>query len=201
MNVVATSDVSLANWYSPVMKTWQRWTTGTSIVVLAMAVGTGIAFATIPDSSGVIHACYQSPPPAHGANLQVIDTGNGGSCGGGMTQVTWNQVGLQGPAGPPGASTAGAAGLDVIFVRATNGPPPVLVGTATALCPADHPYVLGGGGDAASHQSPVKFSGPVSGGGEPVTGPESTRTDLPNGWQVGLADQSVVAFAWAICAK
>ena len=56
-----------------------------------VAIG-GIASASIPDGSGVIHACYQSPPPAHGANLQVIDTNSGGSCAGGAASLTWRSA-------------------------------------------------------------------------------------------------------------
>lgn len=84
---------------------------GAGLLVLA---GGAIASASIPDSSGVIHACYQSPPPVHGANLQIIDTGAGGSCGGGMVPLTWNQTGPQGPVGATGANgpqgPAGATG-------------------------------------------------------------------------------------------
>lgn len=97
------------------MKTWQRWAVGTSSVVLAMAAGTGIAFATIPDSGGVIHGCYKTPVPAHGTPLQVIDTDAGGSCPGGTLPLTWNQTGPQGPQGATGAQgptgPAGSPGI------------------------------------------------------------------------------------------
>ena len=43
----------------------------------------------IPDSNGLIHAGYQYPPPAHGANLAVFDSEAGGSPGGGKVEVTW----------------------------------------------------------------------------------------------------------------
>jgi hypothetical protein len=79
-----------------------RWPIAISVAAALTFVGVGLASASIPDGSGVIHACYQSPPPAHGANLQVIDTGAGGSCSGGMVPLTWNQTGPQGPAGPQG---------------------------------------------------------------------------------------------------
>jgi hypothetical protein len=45
---------------------------GLALVLAGTAAGASIA--SIPDSAGMIHACYQSPPPAGGANLQVIDT-------------------------------------------------------------------------------------------------------------------------------
>lgn len=93
------------------MKTSLKVLTTAGAATLLSLAGLGVASAAIPDGSGVIHACYQSPPPAHGANLQVIDTGAGGSCGGGATSLTWNQAGPQGPAGPAGATGAtGPAG-------------------------------------------------------------------------------------------
>ncbi len=161
---------------------------------LALA-GTGIALASIPDSSGVIHACYQNPPPAHGANLQVIDTGAGGSCGGGMAALTWNQTGPQGPAGatgatgpqgPAGPSTAGPTGLDVIVVRGSGD----LGGlSATVSCPADHPYALGGGG--ASGYTPLMGTGPLLNG------------TTPTGWyaQQEFASNSAAVSVSVICAK
>ena len=91
--------------------------------VLLAAVGTaaGAAVASIPDSGGVIHACYQSPPPAGGANLQVIDTANGGKCSGGHVGLSWNQQGPQGPAGPMGpAGPQGPPGSNAVYGRITG---------------------------------------------------------------------------------
>jgi hypothetical protein len=171
-------------------------------VVLSLA-GFGIASAAIPDGSGVIHACYQSPPPAHGANLQVIDTGAGGSCAGGAASITWSQQGPTGPqgaTGPTGAtgamgaagpSTAGSSGLDTQIVRATGQV------SATATCPSDHPYVLGGGGYDAN--------GPFIGNSYPDSAPGSSESETgtgPHAWTVnaesGFNDTMV---AYAICSK
>jgi hypothetical protein len=151
-------------------------------VAVVLAAGMGFAFASIPDGNGVIHACYQSPPPAHGANLQVIDTGAGGSCSGGMVPLTWNQT------GPPGPSTAGAAGLDLIFVQASGNPPII------AYCPSDHPYVVSGG--FSTNSSPVNASFPISGNGN-GTGPEGTSG---NGWEATDTTGSPIG-VYAICAK
>jgi ABC-type transporter Mla subunit MlaD len=74
------------------------------------AVATGIAFATIPGSDGVIHACYA----ANGSGVvNVIDpTSTDGSvptsCVKGQASFDFNQTG---PAGPPGGQGAqGPAG-------------------------------------------------------------------------------------------
>jgi hypothetical protein len=57
----------------------------------ALALSAGVAYATIPDSSGVIHACYKA-----NGQLRVISSGG---CASGEMALDWNQ---SGPAGPPG---------------------------------------------------------------------------------------------------
>lgn len=171
-----------------------------AVGILVAGAGASVALASIPDSNGMIHACYQSPPPAHGANLQVIDTGNGGSCSGGMVALNWNQTGPQGPAGPTGPqgpagpSTGGSSGLDLEIIYATNTfsggvwtPNPV-----TASCPTDHPYVFGGGGFGQN-------VGALP--GYPDNGPSATEseTGTANGWTVPGGNNQLTA--WAICGK
>ena len=64
----------------------------------ALAVG-GIAWATIPDSSGVIDGCYTKSS----GSLRVIDTSAGQSCDTKReSPLRWNETGPQGPAGAPG---------------------------------------------------------------------------------------------------
>ena len=64
------------------------------------------AYASIPDSSGVIHGCYK---PSDG-KLLVIDYPTV-SCPTGTTSLDWNQTGSQGPVGATGATgTTGATG-------------------------------------------------------------------------------------------
>jgi hypothetical protein len=70
-------------------------------VLAGAAVASGIAYATIPGSDGVIHACYS----ANGTGaLNVYDPSNTDgsvptSCIKGQASFAFNQ---QGPAGPPG---------------------------------------------------------------------------------------------------
>ena len=114
-----------------------------------IAGGVSAAYASIPDSGGVIHACYQSPPPAHGANLQVIDTGAGGSCSGGMTALTWNQTGPQGPAGAQGpAGPAGPAATSSVATRDVHYSSPGgnsrFTDTQTIDCPSGTHAINGG---------------------------------------------------------
>jgi Type VI secretion system effector, Hcp len=91
------------------------------LLVAAGAAGGGaaIAVATVPDSSGVIHACVTTDPasgrPASGANLRIIDPSAGQTCntvaGAAPQEATlaWNVTGPQGatgPQGPPGTPGA-----------------------------------------------------------------------------------------------
>jgi hypothetical protein len=68
------------------------------VVLIAAAValvGAGIAYATIPDSSGKIHACYK----LSGGALRVIDSG---SCLSSEAPLSWSQTGPQGLQGVQG---------------------------------------------------------------------------------------------------
>jgi len=84
-------------------------------------------------------------------------------------------TGAQGPAGP---STAGPAGLDVITVTGSTGNP------AFAGCPADHPFLIGGGAQSTKASGAITESFPVGG----------------NEW-LAETQLSALATAYAICAK
>lgn len=142
-----------------------------------VAGGATAALADIPDS-GVIHGCYKSISP-HA--LSVIDSDKGQVCPSGTKSLSWNQTGPPGPAGP---STAGPAGLDVIQVM--SGPTD---SSATATCPSDHPYVLGGGGRSTAAVGGV---------------PEPLAESYPSGqgsWFAQATQTNLLVTAWAICAK
>jgi hypothetical protein len=64
-----------------------------SLLILSVT----IVLASIPDSSGVIHACFKTSSGL----LRVIDTATD-SCGPSETAISWSQTGPQGPAGPAG---------------------------------------------------------------------------------------------------
>jgi hypothetical protein len=64
------------------------------LTVLATAA---LAYATVPDGAGVIHACY-----ARGGALHVIDSSTS-TCAAGESPLAWNQTGPQGPQGLEGA--------------------------------------------------------------------------------------------------
>ena len=89
----------------------RRLTRRVTLIVIAAGamVGTGVAFATIPDAGGTIHACFARS----GGSLRVIDAGVT-NCKSGEISLNWNTQGAPGPAGPQGApgpaGPAGAAG-------------------------------------------------------------------------------------------
>jgi hypothetical protein len=68
-----------------------------AIAAAVFALG-GIAWATIPDSAGVIHGCYQK----NQGRLRVIDTDGSQTCDPSEKPLSWNQIGPQGPQGPQG---------------------------------------------------------------------------------------------------
>lgn len=91
---------------------------------LLLLAGGGIAYATIPDASGVVHGCYKN---GNGA-LRVIDTGAGAHCTPAETPLDWNQT------GPPGSGattfTTTLASGDTTLASLTNGI------TVTGICNA-----------------------------------------------------------------
>ena len=81
---------------------------GKAIAAVAVVVGgaAGVAYASIPDEGGVIHACYANKDGV----LRIIDPEMGATCTSKETPVSWSQAG---PAGPPGPS-----GDSVLFLTA-----------------------------------------------------------------------------------
>jgi Collagen triple helix repeat (20 copies) len=68
------------------------------VVAGAFLAGGAVALAAIPDSSGVIHGCYQK----NVGNLRVIDPDAGDNCRPPEIAISWNQTGPVGPVGPQG---------------------------------------------------------------------------------------------------
>ena len=64
----------------------------------------GVSYASIPDHSGVIHACYPTSGTLHA--LSIIDSAKTAACPTGYKGVKWDQTG---PAGPQGVIGAGGS--------------------------------------------------------------------------------------------
>lgn len=71
-----------------------------TLAAVILMVG-GVAYASIPDSGGVIHGCYKNGTGVRDFKLLDSDTG---SCASGWTEITWNQTGPQGATGATGAT-------------------------------------------------------------------------------------------------
>jgi hypothetical protein len=129
------------------------------VLLIALAAGAAVAYAVIPDASGIIHGCYK----ASDGKLRVVDS----TCGSGETALDWSQTGPQGPAGADGVS-----GRETEQANAT-----ALAGQSrsVAVTCSSGKRALGGGFDTGLAQpglidvltSAPQFSGP---GGSETTG-------------------------------
>jgi hypothetical protein len=109
----------------------RSWHLSAAIVIAALALGSGIAYATIPDGGGVVTACMLK----NVGTVRLIDTALPSSnllshCTALETQVSWNQ---KGQAGAPG--TNGADGKSVVMgdagANCANGGVSLTVGSDT----------------------------------------------------------------------
>jgi hypothetical protein len=67
-----------------------------------LALAGGIAYASIPDSTGTFHACVLSSQ----GQVRIIDPSHGGQCHANEAAVSWSQTGPAGSTGPTGATGA-----------------------------------------------------------------------------------------------
>jgi hypothetical protein len=99
------------------------------LAVGAAGGGVALAVASVPDGSGVVHACYQVGDPGQTQPLgnqndsfRVIDPGAGQHCNtaGDEAPLNWNAQGPRGPQGPPGG--AGPPGTGNTFTATLVSP-------------------------------------------------------------------------------
>jgi type VI protein secretion system component Hcp len=123
------------------------------LAVGAVGGGAALAVASVPDSSGQIHACVNvttqggvlEPNPSGGTpNITVIDPSAGQHCIAddgtitNQTTLSWNAKGPQGPAGVPGTpgapgKTGGAGATGKGITNAFTITPPALKSNAPAV--------------------------------------------------------------------
>jgi hypothetical protein len=166
-----------------------------SVVGCSLAAG-GVAYATIPDGSGVIHGCYA----ARDGSLRVIDSGSGQSCDSKReSPLDWNVQGTQGPAGPAGPvgpqgpqgdqGDQGPAGISGLEMATKTFSLPVGGWLPTVACPTGKSAVSGGW--ASNNLSP----------GLEVTENAPFKDDSGWGFAVINGTGSTVVFtAYAMCA-
>jgi hypothetical protein len=82
-----------------------------ALAVIGLVLGAA-AWATIPDTGGVIHGCYRNA----GGGLRVIDE-TSDSCRNNETGLNWNAQGPPGPPGPSGVSHAFQASVGTAIVE------------------------------------------------------------------------------------
>jgi len=118
------------------MKSKVSWIAFLAVMAIGL-LAAGVAWATIPDGSGMIHACDKTV----GGQLRAIDPGTGGTCLSSETALNWPQTpaqglqgiqgvqgikGIDGPQGPDGP--LGVAGITqdpqtmVVFASAQGDP-------------------------------------------------------------------------------
>jgi hypothetical protein len=154
----------------------KRTLTALAAGLALLAIGGGVALATIPGSGGVIRGCYAK----YGGSLRVIDQG---SCRPTESPLNWNQAGqqgLQGPQGPAGPQGPQGAKGD----QGSQGP-------AGQQGPKGDTGSTGAEGPQGQ-QGPAGQQGPTGPQGPPgvVSGYQVVRFDfdVPNlGWAEGKA--------------
>ncbi len=123
----------------------RRFPLGSSLVIAVAAgalVAGGVAYATIPDSAGVIHGCYNTNPTRGPlGQLRVVDTGQGQSCATGESALSWSQTGPKGATGLKGATGPQGSPGGVGPAGPSDG--------GNAGAPASQPVTVPAGGDAS----------------------------------------------------
>src|ERR1022692_4799356 len=130
-----------------------------AVVVPILAAG-GVALASIPDGSGVIHGCYRL-----NGDIRVINSPRQ-VCQNGENSLNWSQTGPQGPAGATGATgpqgpagatgPQGPAGTGYTFTVAGGGTSVAGIGyfdTAILTCPPSYPLMISGGYEIENSQT------------------------------------------------
>ena len=151
-----------------------------AVVTVAVLAIAGVAYATVVDSSGVIHGCVTTAGINGSHALVVQDTGT--SCPKGTTALNWNQSGSGG-------------GVDVVTRHASG------IGSATATCDtapsAGHSTVLGGGGTIQDGTGSLAESDEFSFG----TGNSSGQSTSTSGWTVASTNASDSVSVTVICGR
>ena len=163
----------------------RHWKLLTAAALIVGAAAAGVAWASIPDSNGVIHGCYKQ----NDGKLRVIDPGGGDACAANEASISWNS-------GPP----------HVVVRSETQTLNPGVESTFTAHCHAGE--VATGGGyrieedfDGTGHAVRLTVHGdiPTTNHSEPLDG------DVPTGWKiVGARNDTTIALdatVWAACAS
>jgi len=163
------------------------------LIVGALVIAAGVAYATIPSADGTINGCYDKKSGA----LRVIDSATAATCTKAETAVSWNMRGLagdQGPSGPKGdTGLKGDPG-----VQGGSGPKGD-TGVQGASGPKGDPGVQGASGPKGD---PGAKGDPGEPGATGPAGPAGTNCDLERRIKAALSsfeiDPDCVALEVAI---
>lgn len=147
-----------------------------------LGVAAAVAVAAIPDSNGVIHACYQTNTagqPVAAPNLRIIDPASQ-SCssvagaGPAEREIDWNQSGPAGPTGPQGpAGQNGQNGQNGTPGQTGPQGPPVTVAAGHTLTLSGGQVITVGQSNGVTIQQPplkhVVGGASLNGGGTGLT--------------------------------
>jgi hypothetical protein len=181
-------------------------------VIAGLTLAGGVAYATIPDSGGVIHGCYVKQVGI----LRVIDTSSGQKCTALEAPLDWSQQGPAGPAGPAGpqgpqgdegpagpagpqgpagpTGPQGPAGKDGAATTYNYRQAQAVGNIVQAYClPGEK---LTGGGGWNTKDAPLLRSFPIS----DTLGTNAYGT-MGIGWQVVAETSGGTIVAFAICAS
>src|SRR3974390_106419 len=126
-----------------------KWPGVVVIVAAGGLAAAGVAYATIPDSNGVIHGCYERST----GTLRVIDS-SVTNCSSKETAIAWNvqgPQGVQGPIGPQGATgPQGSAGP-----QGPQGPQGPIGPTGPSGTSHGYLFATGAGAGTAVAQTPA----------------------------------------------
>jgi type VI protein secretion system component Hcp len=142
---------------------------GAGLAVLSVAgLVAGVAYASIPDSAGVIHGCIVTNPaflgPAKGT-VRIIDTATD-KCQPNETAIQWSQTGPAGAAGAQGMpGPGGPAGPQGPAGQDAPNPTPNSVVVGTASIPGVQGSNPDGSFNVVSYSQGVSSTAGSSGGG------------------------------------
>ena len=121
----------------------------------AFAIAAGLAYAAIPDASGIIHGCYRTSMDDQKGQLRVVE--DPASCRSNELPIQWNE---QGVAGPPGADgTDGEDGTSPTVAQLAAGDPNCPAGGAAITDAAGTTAHVCNGQDGQDGADGAPFSG------------------------------------------
>jgi hypothetical protein len=159
-----------------------------AVTVAVLAIG-GVAYATVVDSTGVIHGCVTNAGVNGSHALVVQDTGT--SCPKGTSSLNWNQAGPGG--GSVGVATRTFSGTGTGSAGALCDP----VTTHNRVTTSGYSTVVGGGGEVTEGTGSLKASDTFGTGSGNSNGDSSSQS----GWTVASTNDSDQVSVTVICAK